>query len=126
MAIEADGEDCVVIEELALSARIGVPAVERAQAQRLTVSISLWPRACAGEMRDQLERTVDYAAVCDEVKRVVAGRADQLIETLAEALAAHLLSQFAIARVRIELRKFILPDVKHVAVILTREQAASV
>jgi dihydroneopterin aldolase len=57
------------------------------------------------------------------MKHLVAGRADKLIETLAAAIAAHLLAAFPIVRVRVELRKFILPDVKYVAVIVTRERS---
>ena len=46
-----------------------------------------------------------------------------MIETLAEAIAAHLLAAFPLVRVRLELRKFILPEVKYVAVRLTRERS---
>jgi dihydroneopterin aldolase len=74
-------------------------------------------------MGDDLSRTVNYAAVCREVKELVAQRSDKLIETLAEAIASQLLTSFPLARVTIELRKFILPDVKHVAVVLQRDRA---
>lgn len=116
--------DAIHIECLELAARIGVPDEERAQAQRLTVSITIWPAEGFSALQDQLANTVNYAAVCREVTCLVAGRTDKLIETLAGAIASHLLAAFPIARVQIELRKFILPDVKHVAVVLTRERAA--
>ena len=109
------------IEELELAVRIGVPDEEREQPQRLTVSMTLWPRGSFERLDDQLERTVNYAAVCGEVKEFVSGRNDKLIETLAEAIAGRLLSSFELLRVRVEVRKFILPDVKHVAVIVERE-----
>ena len=117
-----DAGDVIHIRELELSACIGVPDEERARPQRLTVSLTLWPLAGFHEMEDQLEKTVDYAGVCREVKAFVSGRRDKLIETLGDALASHLLRTFALLRVRVELRKFSLPDVNHVAVSLTRER----
>ena len=86
-----DAGDVIQIQELELSARIGVPDEERTRPQRLTVSLTLWPLVGFHEMKDQLEKTVDYAGVCGEVKAFVSKRRDKLIETLGEALASHLL-----------------------------------
>ncbi|MGZ5022449.1 MAG: dihydroneopterin aldolase [Chthoniobacterales bacterium] len=109
--------DSIRIEELELTAHVGVPEEERSNPQRLTISITLWPSAGFGEMRDELAKTVDYSAVADEVQRFVDGRSDKLIETLADAIASHLLHEFALQRVKIELRKFVLPKTKFVAAI---------
>jgi 7,8-dihydroneopterin aldolase/epimerase/oxygenase len=118
-----EGGDAIHIEELELKVRIGVPDDERAQVQRLTVSITLWPRTSFDALEDRIEVAVDYATVVREVQKLAVERTDKLIETLAEAIASHLLATYPIARVRVELRKFILPGVKHVAAILTRERA---
>jgi phosphoglycolate phosphatase len=112
--------DEIRIEELELMARVGVPDEERAQLQRLTVSITLQPSHAFGELGDNLARTIDYAAVCDEVHRFVAGRRDKLIETLAHEMAEHLLGRFGLARVEVEVRKFILPGTRYVAARVTR------
>ena len=114
--------ESIQITELELLAHVGVPVEERAQPQRLTISITLWPVVSFFEMADRVERTVNYAAVCQEVKEFVTAREDKLIETLADAVASHLLGRYPIDAVEIELRKFILPDVKHVAVSLMRTQ----
>jgi len=50
----------------------------------------------------------------------VQSRSDRLIETLADAVANHLLEVFEIQRITVELRKFILPDVEFVSVTVTR------
>lgn len=123
MPSPGEGDDAIHIEELELSVRIGVPDEERAEAQRLTVSITIWPAVTFDGMQDKVANTIDYAAVCNDVKNLAADRTDKLIETLADRIASHLLAAHPIARIRIELRKFILPDVKHVAVIVTRERA---
>jgi len=123
MMLPHNSGDEIHVRELELSAHIGVPDEERATPQRLTVSIVMWPIVGFQVMGDDLSRTVNYAAVCREVKELVAQRRDKLIETLAEAIASQLLTSFPLARVTIELRKFILPDVKHVAVVLHRARA---
>ena len=123
MTLRENAGDEIHVRELELSAHIGVPDEERATPQRLTVSIVMWPGGGFQAMSDDLRNTVNYAAVCREVKELVARRRDKLIETLAEAIAGRLLAAFPLARVQIELRKFILPDVKHVAVVLTRERS---
>ena len=115
--------DQIRIEELELMARVGVPKEERAQLQRLTVSITLQPPHPFRDLGDDLARTIDYAAVCEEVRRFVAGRQDKLIETLAHEMAEHLLRRFNFARIDLELRKFILPETRYVAVRVTRETA---
>ena len=114
--------DVIHIEELELSVRIGVPDAERAKPQRLTVSITMWPADSFRELGDRLEQTIDYAAVCRAVENFAASRADKLIETLADEIARHLLQSFPLRKVRLELRKFILPQVKYVSVSLLREK----
>lgn len=112
--------DEIHIEELAVDAKIGVPAEERGTEQRLVFSIKLVPRSNFRALGDDLARTVDYAAVAAEVRRFVALRNVKLIETLADGVAAHLLELFPLVEVRVELRKNVLADTKHVAVRVTR------
>jgi len=105
----APPNDEIRIEELELMARVGVQVEERAQPQRLTVSVTLQPHNRFGDVADDLSRTIDYAAVCDDLRHFVSGREDKLIETLANKMAEHLLRRFAARRVEFELRKFVLP-----------------
>jgi dihydroneopterin aldolase len=115
-------EDKIHIEQLEVSARIGVPDGERAAPQRLTFTLTLWPGDNFGQLNDQLARTVDYSAVCKETKSFVEQRSDKLIETLADALALRLLDRFEIRRITVELRKYILPEVEFVSVTVTRDR----
>lgn len=113
--------DTIRIDELELTAYVGVPDEERSKPQRLTISLTLWPIAGFSALRDDLAKTVNYSAVAEEVQRFVSERRDKLIETLADAMAMHLLRAFALQRVRIELRKFVLPNAKFVAAICERQ-----
>jgi 7,8-dihydroneopterin aldolase/epimerase/oxygenase len=115
-------DDHIHIEQLEVFAHIGVPDDERSAPQRLTFSITLWPMRSASELDDQLAKAVNYAAVCAETKKFVRDRRDRLIETLADALAKHLLEVFEIRWITVELRKFILPDVEFVSVTVTRDR----
>ena len=112
--------DEIHIEQLDVFTRVGVPEEERANPQRLTVNISFWPYQQTSDLADHIERTVNYSAVADETKNFLRDQSVNLIETLAERLASHLLKSFPIQKVTIELRKFVLQDAKYVSVTLTR------
>jgi 7,8-dihydroneopterin aldolase/epimerase/oxygenase len=112
--------DWIHIEQLEISAHIGVPEKERSTRQRLTVSISFWPYCEQRDMADRIDNTVNYSIVAEETKNFVRDQSTSLIETLADRLAMHLLETFRIQKVTVELRKFPLEDAKHVSVTVTR------
>jgi FolB domain-containing protein len=112
--------DVIHIEQLDVFTRIGVPEEERANPQRLTVSISFWPYQQPGDVADDIERAVNYSTVAEETKSFMQDQSVNLIETLADRLASHLLKIFPIQKVTIELRKFALPEARHVSVTITR------
>jgi 7,8-dihydroneopterin aldolase/epimerase/oxygenase len=113
-------EQQIHIEQLKVFARVGVPQAERAKRQRLVLNITLWPRRDLRDIQDAIVQTVDYSSVCREAKQFLSGRAPKLIETLANALASHLLRKFRIRKVRIEIRKFVLKDAAYASVTITR------
>ena len=116
-------DDSIRIQQLEVLAHIGVPEDERAFPQRLPLNLTFWPMRSTEELHDEIGHAVNYASVCEVVKRFVGQRRDRLIETLADALAAHLLEAFEIRRITIELRKYILPEVEFVSVTVTRERS---
>ena len=112
--------DEVHIEQLDVFTRIGVPDEERANPQKLTVSISFLPYQQPSDLADHIERAVNYSAVAEETKNFMRDQSVSLIETLADRLANHLLKNFPIQKVTIELRKFALQDAKYVSITVTR------
>src|SRR5207248_5932621 len=108
------------IEQLEISARVGVPEKERSAPQRLTVSISFWPYYEQRDMADKIDNTVNYSIVAEETKNFVRDQSSNLIETLADRLATHLMKTFRIRKITVELRKFPLEDAEHVSVIVRR------
>src|SRR6266446_6072840 len=114
--MKGESDDRIHIEQFKIVARVGVSESERARSQRVAVSITIWPRFQADDLGDDVTKTVDYSKLCQEAKKFAQGRADKLIETLADALAEHLLRKFAIRRVTVELRKFVLKGADYVSV----------
>jgi FolB domain-containing protein len=111
------------VRQLELQVHIGVPEEERAFPQRLTFNLTLWPANAVRDLDDDIARAVNYASVCDEVEKFVYPRRDKLIETLADGLAIHLLDAFALRKIMVELRKYILPRVEFVSVTVSRERS---
>ena len=111
--------DCIHIEQLELFARVGVPTSERSEPQRVILNITLWPRIA--ELHDDIANTVNYSAVAERVKEFIRRHDYNLIETLAEETAAHLLAQFNLRKVEVEVRKFVLPETDYVSVTAIRE-----
>src|SRR5438876_9272789 len=112
--------DQIHIEQLEISAHIGVPEEERAAPQRLAVSISFWLSRGPRDVADKIENTVNYSAVAEETKNFVRGQSASIIETLAHRIAEHLLKTFPIQKVIVEARKFPLSDAKYVSATVTR------
>jgi len=117
--------DRIHIEQLEISARIGVPEEERATPQRLVVSISFWPYREVGDLADKIENAINYSSVVEEVKNFVRDQSLNLIETLADRLAMHLLKHFRMQKIAIELRKFPFEDANYVSVTVTRTASVS-
>lgn len=112
--------DQILISQLELKSHIGITTEEQAEAQRLTVSLEIEPLNNFLELHDDLSRTVDYFSVNRRVQQIALDRPRKLIETLAGEIADMILNEFEVARVTVELRKYILPDTEHVAVRITR------
>ena len=112
--------DEVHIEQLEIFTHVGVPEQERSNPQRLTVSISFWPYQEIRDVADDIDQTVNYSVVAEKTKSFMRDQSVNLIETLADRLAAYLLKTFPIQKVTVELRKFPLQDAKYVSATVTR------
>ncbi len=104
----------------------GVLEHERQEGQRFLVDLDLDVTETTAAETDRIEDAVDYRDVVATVVEVSDARAYHLLEALASALADALLDRFALARVRVRVRK---PDVElarpvdHAAVVVERVSA---
>ena len=109
----------VFLRDMVLTGRIGVHPREFAGPQRVRINVDLavedeGARALTGEGvpaltrspvgRDELSRVVDYEAVANAVRAIVAAGHVRLVETLAERIAEACLADRRVvsARVRVE------------------------
>ena len=113
--------DSIHVDQLEVFGRVGVTENERSNPQRLVITMTVLLRDNFESLADDIERTVNYSALCAAVRELVRAQSPKLIETLVANLAAHLLENFAIRKIDIELRKFVVPDTEYVSVALSRE-----
>lgn len=106
----------ILIQSLRVSTLIGVPDDERACPQEVEIDIRMRPPTAFERMEDRIDRTIDYAAVCQRIEKLSLDRPRCLLETLAVDIVKCLKSEFGAAGVAVEIRKFILPRTRHVAV----------
>jgi FolB domain-containing protein len=106
----------ILIDSLRVKTWIGVPDGERIEAQEIEIDIRIRPTRNFAEMQDDITLTVDYAAVCQRVSELAAERPRRLIESLAQEIGDIILNEFGATSVEVEIRKFILPETRHVGV----------
>ena len=97
--------DTVYIRGLRAEAVIGVYDWEREIRQPLVLSLEMASdnRRAAGS--DHLEDALDYAAISSRVLSYIEGSEFQLIETLAERIAALVMDEFQVSWLRLQLDK---------------------
>lgn len=112
--------DAVFIQGLEVQAHLGVSDEERSRLQRVLIDLQLGLDLKEAASCDRVEATVDYAALAQEVKRLVEGRPFQLVEAMAESVANLILHRFAVAEVNVKIRKFSVPGAESIGVQLVR------
>jgi 7,8-dihydroneopterin aldolase/epimerase/oxygenase len=112
----------VFVRDLQLDANIGVYRREKGQLQPVRINLDLTVEETEGEVGDKLENVVDYGAVVEAIKAILAAGHLNLVETLAERIAAHCLTdkRVRVARVRIE-KLEVVPEAASVGVEIERE-----
>jgi FolB domain-containing protein len=112
--------DIIHICDLEVFYRVGVPDEERAKPQRLLLDIQMRSDFRKAAATDDLTATIDYFAVTQRLLKFGEARQWKLIEKLAEDIAQSILTDFHPISVRVEIKKFIIPQTRHIAVIIER------
>ena len=114
-----------IVRDLVLSSSIGVYDEERLAPQPIRVSLELTVISPDDPMAEDLGQVVDYAALTGRVRELIGSRHFDLVETMAEALAALCLEETRVisARVRIE-KPNAISDAAGVGVELDRQRDA--
>jgi dihydroneopterin aldolase len=102
----AMSEDRILLEDMVFHGRHGTLQAERELGQPFVVSVELRLDLRPAGTSDDLSKTVDYGEVHNMAREVVEGSPVQLIETLAERIAAGVLDDHpAIEAVRVKVAK---------------------
>src|SRR5262245_28358171 len=112
--------DTITIKDLAVLCRIGVPDEERANPQRLLITVALrgdFAKACA---TDEINDTINYFDLSRRVLEFCRDNSFKLIEALAQQIAQIALREFGAHSVNVEVKKFILSDARYVSFELSR------
>ncbi|MCU0771322.1 MAG: dihydroneopterin aldolase [Verrucomicrobia bacterium] len=104
------------IVDLEVFFRVGVPDEERAEPQRLLVTVEMDVDAPRAATTDHLGDTIDYHRVSQDVLSYGENRSWKLLERLSAELAGLILAKYQPRRVRVEIKKFIIPQARYVSV----------
>jgi FolB domain-containing protein len=118
--MSASARDEIRLVDLEVFYRVGVPDGERANPQRLLLSVSMFRDVQAAAAADDLTQTIDYSAVSRRLLALGDGREWRLIETLAVEIAELVRREFGADAVAVEVKKFILPETRYVSVRVER------
>ncbi len=114
--------DQIIISDLEVFYRVGVPDKERAKPQRLLLTVEISHDFTKAAKGDDLRQTIDYYAVTQRLLHFGEGKNWKLIEKLAVDIAKMILQEFRPKAVTVEVKKFIIPETRYVAVRARRKR----
>lgn len=114
----------IIIKDLEVFYHVGVPDEERSKPQRLLITAELELDFSEAAESDDLRKTINYFEITQKLLNLGEGRSWKLIEKLAGDIASLILNEFKPAAVRVEVKKFIIPEARYVAVEMTKQRAA--
>jgi dihydroneopterin aldolase len=112
----------ISIIDLEVFYRVGVPDAERAQPQRLLLTIEMESDFSAAAKSDGIADTTDYFAVTQRLLKFGDERSWRLIEKLAVDIADTVLAEFKPLSVSVVVKKFIIPQARYVSVALAKQR----
>jgi dihydroneopterin aldolase len=97
--------DIIFLRDLRVETVIGIWDWERKIQQIVAIDLEMSADIRKAAVSDSVQDTLDYKSVAKRIQAFVAGSSFQLVETLAENIAAVVLNEFAVAWVRVRVNK---------------------
>ncbi len=110
----------LTINDLEVFYCLGVSDEERAKPQRLLLTVGMEYDFGPAALTDRLTKTIDYQALAEYLLRFGQDRSWKLLEKLATDLAEAIVSEFHPDSVEVEVKKFALPQARHVSAVVSR------
>jgi len=114
--------DKIVIKDLEVDAHIGVTESERAQAQRLLITVEMERDLTEAGRTDAEASTTRYDIVADMIRKLVTERPRKLVEAVAHEIAKTILARQMADAVTVEVKKFSIPRSQYVSIQIHRTQ----
>ena len=116
----------IFVRDLALIAMVGIYEHEKKHPQRILVNIDCAVQEMGGPLEDNIKNVVSYEKVVKDVKAIVQDGHVNLVETLAEKIAAKVMRNKAVRRVRVRVEKLdIIPEASSVGIEIERVKTGS-
>lgn len=113
----------IAIVDLEVHYCVGVTDAERAQPQRLLLTVDFNLDFASAAVSDRMEKTINYQAVVDDLLRFGDGRSWKLLEKLVTNMADILFTKYRPLSLVVEAKKFVIPQARYIAVSVTRSRA---
>jgi 7,8-dihydroneopterin aldolase/epimerase/oxygenase len=97
--------DRIVLKNIQVEGRHGVPDEERAMAQPFEVDVELGLDLGAAGATDDLARTIDYSTVDALVREIVGAESFRLLESIAATIAERILAGYPVDDLVVRVRK---------------------
>lgn len=115
--------DTIFLRDLRIRTIVGIWEWERRMPQIVSIDLDMDTDIQRAARSDQIEDTLDYKAVTRRVKSLVAGSSFNLIETMAEQIAALVVDEFGVPWVRVAVHKpWAIRGSRDVGVVIERGQ----
>ena len=112
--------DRLLIQDLAVEARIGVFEWEQEKPQTIWIDLELVVDAARAAATDDVAAAIDYVKLVDAAKEVAQQGSYRLLETLADRMAAMILQAFETPCVRVRIKKRAVEGIDYAAVEVER------
>jgi dihydroneopterin aldolase len=110
----------ITIVDLEVFYCVGVTDEERSKPQRLLVTVDMSFDFSSASVSDRIEKTINYNVVAQHLLKYGEGRNWKLIEKLAANIADMVLTEFRPQAVQVEIKKFPIPQARHVSITLSK------
>ena len=113
--------DIIFIDDLRVETLIGIYPREKAVAQTIEISLRIGSSTASAGASDDIRDTIDYAVVAERLRKELGARHFNLLEKLAEYVAAMLLDDFGAQWVQVSVAKLgMMRGVRRVGVVIER------
>ena len=118
------GEDRIFLRDLRVETTIGIWEWERRIRQYVSIDIEMAADIARAAATDRIEDTLNYKGVAKRVQEFVGESNFQLVETLAERIAALVLEEFGVPWIHVTVNKpGAIRGARDVGVFIRRERA---